>query len=183
MRKHNEGYALPFVLVVMTVLALVATSMMTLALRNLQNQRASVERMQDRYTAEGAIEIVVARLSDEGELTSLTGDSVDEAIRGKLNKICDAVNENSEDAVYVPDPEDAAQAIDEGTAAGFEYQFEIISTSGSVQITCELKLSGSASWDYTTSTYNITSPQIDYISYEIATVEITEGGESDETLP
>lgn len=182
MRKHNEGYALPFVLVVMTVLALVATSMMTLALRNLQNQRTSVERMQDRYTAEGAIEIVVARLSNEVELASFAGTPVEEAIKNKIDSICGEVyGEGSEDAVYVSDPEDAAQAIEEGTAADFEYQFEVISTSGSVQITCELKYSGSASWDYTTSIYNITSPQIDYISYEIATVEITEGGESDET--
>lgn len=179
MRKHNEGYALPFVLVVMTVLALVATSMMTLALRNLQNQRTSVERMQDRYTAEGAIEIVVARLSNEAELASFAGTSVEEAIKNKIDSICGEVyGEGSEDAVYVPDPEDAAQAIDEGTAAGFEYQFEIISTSGSVQITCELKLSGSISGS---GPYTITAPEIEYISYEIATVEITEGGESDET--
>ena len=60
MKKHDEGYALVLVLVVMVVLCLVAMTMMSLSLRNMENQRSSVEQMQDRYAAEGAIEAFLA---------------------------------------------------------------------------------------------------------------------------
>ena len=62
MMKRNEGYALSYVLIVMLVLAAVSMGVMTLALQVLKNQQTSVERMQDRYTAQGMIEQVVAQL-------------------------------------------------------------------------------------------------------------------------
>lgn len=64
MKKHNEGYALVLVLVVLTVLGLVAAFILSFSLKNLQNQQASVEQMQDRYAAEGEIEKVIAQLED-----------------------------------------------------------------------------------------------------------------------
>ncbi len=65
MRKNNEGYVLPFVLVVMIVLTIIATSLMTAALRNLQSQQKFTERMETKYAAEGEIEKIVAQLSNE----------------------------------------------------------------------------------------------------------------------
>lgn len=65
MKKNNEGYVLPFVLVVMIVLTIIATSLMTAALRNLQSEQAFVERMKYKYEAEGEIEKIVAQLSNE----------------------------------------------------------------------------------------------------------------------
>lgn len=62
MKKKNGGYALPYVLVVMTILSLVSVSIMSNVLRGLQTQQASVERMQDKYTVEGNIEKVFAQL-------------------------------------------------------------------------------------------------------------------------
>lgn len=65
MKKNNDGYVLPFVLVVMIVLTIIATSLMTAALRNLQSQQKFTERMETKYAAEGEIEKIVAQLSNE----------------------------------------------------------------------------------------------------------------------
>lgn len=65
MKKHDDGYVLPYVMVIMTVLALVASFIMASSLRNLQSQQASIQRMESQYTAAGEIEKVVALLENE----------------------------------------------------------------------------------------------------------------------
>ena len=45
MKKYNEGYALPFVLVVMIVLSIIAVSVMDFSLRNLQSESKTVQKM------------------------------------------------------------------------------------------------------------------------------------------
>jgi type II secretory pathway component PulJ len=62
MKKHNDGYALPFVLVVMVVVCLIAVSVMSFSLRCLQSQQASIARMTDKYKAMGRLEIVISQL-------------------------------------------------------------------------------------------------------------------------
>ena len=59
MKKHNDGYVLPFVLVVLVVVCFVAVTLMSSALTNLQRQKASVQRMEDKYVAQD-----VAALAD-----------------------------------------------------------------------------------------------------------------------
>ena len=62
MKKHNEGYALPFVLVVSVVMCIIATTVMTFSLDNLKSQQRTVERMQAKYEAAGAIEEIVGAI-------------------------------------------------------------------------------------------------------------------------
>lgn len=62
MFKRNDGYALSYVLVVLMVLAIISTAVMAPPLRNLQMQQASIERMKDKYIAQGMVEQVVAQL-------------------------------------------------------------------------------------------------------------------------
>lgn len=62
MRKRDEGYVLPYVMVIMLVLAIVASSIMAISLKSLKAQQSSIQRMQDQYTAAGEIEKVVALL-------------------------------------------------------------------------------------------------------------------------
>lgn len=62
MKKHDEGYTLVLVLVVLVVICLVATSVMTSALQNLKRQEASIARMQDKYEAQGKMERIVTEL-------------------------------------------------------------------------------------------------------------------------
>lgn len=65
MRKRDEGYVLPYVMVIMLVLAIVASSIMAISLKSLKAQQSSIQRMQDQYTAAGEIEKVVALLGGE----------------------------------------------------------------------------------------------------------------------
>lgn len=61
MKKHNEGYILAYVMVVLVIFCLVATSILTSAMRNLQNQQDINERMKDQYDAQGKIEVVLSQ--------------------------------------------------------------------------------------------------------------------------
>lgn len=71
MIKRNEGYTLPFVLVVMVVLCTVAISITSVTLRNLVNQQKFMDRMTDRYAAQGQIEMIVAQLDTVTDKASL----------------------------------------------------------------------------------------------------------------
>ena len=65
MRKYNEGYSLVLVLVVLTVIALLATFILSFSLSNLQNQQASLNRMQEEYAAAGEIEKSIVKLESQ----------------------------------------------------------------------------------------------------------------------
>ena len=62
MRKHNEGYALPLVLVVMVVICIIALSVMSFTLRGLKSQHRAIESMQARYEAQGELEKITAKI-------------------------------------------------------------------------------------------------------------------------
>ena len=60
MKKYNEGYALPFVLVVSIVMSLIAITVMGFAEDNLVAQKKSIQRMEAKYQATGILEQVIA---------------------------------------------------------------------------------------------------------------------------
>ena len=60
--KHNEGYTLPLVMVVLLVLAIVAVTIMTTAMNNMLRQQSFIDTMKDQYAAQGEIEKIVAQL-------------------------------------------------------------------------------------------------------------------------
>lgn len=62
MKKHTEGYVMIYVLVVMVLLALVATGVLSVSLNNLKAQKAAGDRMQELYTAEGVAEQIFSEL-------------------------------------------------------------------------------------------------------------------------
>ena len=61
MKKHNEGYVLPLVMVVLVILSAFSLSVLAPAVSNLKAQQASTALMQDRYTA---ISLAEKKLSD-----------------------------------------------------------------------------------------------------------------------
>ena len=61
MKKHDEGYVLVYVTVVLLVFCLVAATILTGALKNLNHQQDAIAQMKDRYVAEGMIEQVMAQ--------------------------------------------------------------------------------------------------------------------------
>ena len=79
MKKHDEGYVLAYVTVVLLVFCLVATTILTGALRNLQTQQDANDQMKHQYAAQGKIEMVLAQWGTyksslkEGEDVGTTG--------------------------------------------------------------------------------------------------------------
>ena len=61
MKKHDEGYVLAYVTVVLLIFCLVAALILTGAMRNLNHQQDSIQQMKDQYVAEGMIEQVLAQ--------------------------------------------------------------------------------------------------------------------------
>lgn len=59
------------VLVVMIVMGLVTASILTFSLRNLQNQQLSIERMADKYAAQGEMEKNIAEFFAGNRIDSL----------------------------------------------------------------------------------------------------------------
>ena len=62
MRKHNEGYTLVLVMVVLTVLSLLATVILTASQRNLDAHKNGIAYMQNKYLAQGEIEKILGEL-------------------------------------------------------------------------------------------------------------------------
>lgn len=71
MLKRNDGYALTYVLVVLMVLCVIAISVLSAPLRNLQKQYAYIAQMQDRYTAQGMVEQVIAKAERAADTNAL----------------------------------------------------------------------------------------------------------------
>lgn len=140
MKKHNGGYALPLVLVVMAVLCLIATAVLTNARQGLSSQRASIQRMQDKYAAQGAIEQVVAQITfRDGEAHS--------GFLTDLESLCAGVygTDAEEDPHIIVRPNDEGEKLqitvgDEETDGS--YAFTLESRYGSVQIACKLVIYG-----------------------------------------
>lgn len=156
MRKRDEGYVLPYVMVIMLVLAIVASSIMAISLKSLKAQQSSIQRMQDQYTAAGEIEKVVALLSQEKdsftamEENILVGTGVSLGDRG------------------TPDDD-----TDDITIATDAITFTLVAEHETVRIEAEIKVTGES-----ISNNVVTKPAFTYSSYQITA---TAGGADDET--
>ena len=62
MKKHDEGYVLPLVMVVLVILSAFALSVLSPAVNNLKAQQVSIARMEDRYLAKGNAEEKIGEL-------------------------------------------------------------------------------------------------------------------------
>ena len=180
MRKNNEGYVLPFVLVVMIVLTIIATSLMTAALNNLQSQQRFTERMVDKYAAEGEIEKIVAVLSEKKQFTELTiekasavPDLTPEEKKTELQlavgaKLEELLRDTASYEVCKPDENGIVTfTVDLKASAGTSEIASIIQCSGKVTE------SSTQSEGKTILTYSIEELQLTYNSYEISTKEVS----------
>lgn len=191
MRKNNEGYVLPFVLVVMIVLTIIATSLMTAALRNLQSQQKFTERMVDKYQAEGEIEKIVAQLSALSTLTPTAGKPSDEAaiftqFENHIKDITKPDADGIEAIVKIERITNEPQSIDsESDDVQFEYKIEINIESLRTEVTSEMLFSGKIEVVEETKGIDITGntpevvytikifdTKVNYNTYEISTKEV-----------
>lgn len=133
MKKRNEGYALPFVLVVMVVLCLVSVSILSFSLKNLQRQQESIDRTKAQYEAAGEIEKVVAQLGTTGDLPALLSG---------LGFELTAPSEKQEMHYSLPDNTELILSV----------------TKNATTVSCKLTLTSTGSgYSYTYTSYEITS--------------------------
>jgi type II secretory pathway pseudopilin PulG len=111
MKKHNEGYTLPLVMVVLLVLAIVAVTIMTTSLKNMQRQQGFIETMKAQYAAQAVIEEIV------GRITFAEGEDETESVKTILQDYSDIISDVSDVS-----------------------KIKIISSVGTVSIHCELEL-------------------------------------------
>ena len=157
MKKHDEGYVMILVLVVMIVMGLVTASILTFSLRNLQNQQLSIERMADKYAAQGMIEEYFEKSKQNGGITIKESTIEGEENEEEYLKATPAENSKSDEAG------DFVEAV-------------IVAKYHSVTIDCKVRVYGTVSEG---KPYFITDPEITYTSYKIT----YSNGETEEEVP
>lgn len=90
--KKNDGYVMVYVLIVFTILSFVAVSICTMAVKNLQAQKATINRMEARYEAEGYLQEFMA----ETELLS-SGETVFTSLNDLVVDVNNALTYDSTD--------------------------------------------------------------------------------------
>jgi len=168
MKKRDEGYVLAFVLVVIVVICLVAVSMMTVSLRNLEAQTASVERMQDKYQALGLMEETITSVSWNIELPQVvngTGQPKRDTIVAYLqNKF----------STVLQDDDVVVSETDEGARFTAEFDLLVQPDDSSHKVSVSVKWTGEIVENG--SNYRISESEVTYTSYEVVPVEQTQDG-------
>lgn len=167
MKKNDDGYVLPFVLVVLIVMALVATTALSAALRNINTQQNFIKRMEVRYMAEGEIERVRAELMNpSGYTVSVSvGETEKDAIQKKIEATC-----NTELDFNIGEGDIDVSPVEPLNPPGdFTCIFTLVSTasedSNNVTVTATMELKGKIQQN--SGSYMITPTGMKYLSYEI----------------
>ena len=167
MRKNNDGYVLPFVLVVMIVLCIISTSLMTAALMNLRIQQRFTEQMVAKYEAQGEIEKIVAILTRTViEPENLTPDAISAAF------VASDAFEDWDNCVQFLDVTQEGEEVEDGDIDAekpFDITISLEASSTDTTINCQIVLAAECTFNQETSKYAIEITDITYQSYEIST--------------
>lgn len=169
MKKHNEGYTLVLVLVVLVILCLMASYLLTFSVRNLHTQKAAALREQHHYAAAGEIETVVGSLQlfaenvPEGVAVMVTADPESGAVLLETQEETPAV----------------IAVVGTVKLEGDRLHLMLTSSAGTTRIDCKLQMEAAATKDLTKENFyqlaGLTG--VEYVSYDISVVE---GGTADE---
>ena len=69
-KRNTEGYVLAYLLIVITVMGVIAATLMTSTLQVVTSQEKSLAYMKDKYEAMGEIELFIAELEHAFSLTN-----------------------------------------------------------------------------------------------------------------
>ena len=181
MKKHNEGYTLVLVLIVLIVLSLLATYVLTFSLRNLHTQKAAAIREQSYYTAVGETEAVVgsfrafAEKNQGAALTAFFNEEEHIFLLTTTEEFQKKESERTEENWFGLSGVKAVTLKVEEQNLG-RLSLDLVLVSGVTQIDCTLRLLATVSLTqekglYTLSDFN----GVEYASYSISMVE---GGEA-----
>ena len=157
MKKHDEGYALVLVVVVIAVLGLVVIpSVLQGAVNNVESQRASVDRMIAKYEAQGEIEETVAKIQAElhlGASEKPNGANAEGAVKAWF----------ADKTQLAPFQENITVSEEDGT-----FSCIIPLSDENKVITCELELTGTVKRREGDLGYKVTAEKLFYKSYDIS---------------
>ena len=174
MKKHDEGYALLLVVVTLLVLAILSAALMSMGVRNLKNQKASLDQMVDKYAVQGEMEKQVAQiektLKDKGDTIeiSTTGVSAETFLTKAVAEWLAVESLDSNLSVTT-----AEGSTTQGTFS-YKYFLTAAADGKNTQISCELELNGTVKFDKedesdpSNKTYKITVDSLNYTSYNIS---------------
>ena len=164
MRKQNEGYVLPLVLVVMIIMSLIAVGVMSVSLRNLQTQKADIARMQDQYAVQGETEKMVAILNTELAAINTTVNDVDAIKLSVAQAIKDATGNGDIEITWV------------NLLEAYSCSFSISYKNETAQVNCTIVLEDVITKEDGQYQVNNSSPT--YTAYDVETIQ-----ESDAETP
>mgnify|MGYP007101878789 CR=1 FL=1 len=166
MKKHQEGYVLVYVLVILFVLTALCLVSSTVALRNWRVQNAAVKEMQDRYEAEGRVEVIAS---------TLKGKSFETDEENAVDKLKEFIN-NSDD-LSVDSTLDQGAVVVTADGAKAAYPVWCIHTEGSTRVQAELVLALNVDLDSVdNSIKKLTVLDVAYGSYQLSTASSGEEG-------
>lgn len=169
MKKHNEGYTLVLVMIVLVILCLLSTYILSFSLKNISTQKAAVLRTQDQYAAMGEIEATVAKLQVFAEKYPET--------------VTVEVMPKPEEGVFVltvtEDDNSKTEYVFPGTATCTgDIKIALAAQSDSYRIECTLQFVGTVNRNLASGTYTLSDlTGVEYIDYDISMV--TKGGGDD----
>ncbi|MBQ8834987.1 MAG: hypothetical protein IJ001_08720 [Oscillospiraceae bacterium] len=168
MKKHDEGYTIPLVLVVMVIMILVASLVLANSLQTAQNQQEAILQMKDKYAAEGKIEILVAQLLQESEYTSMTEIS-ENAVHNELITLCASAGVTLADTTVTNEAgETVIEAPQYSLVDGvLTYIFTVNAEQNTTKITTQLKLECKIEKDASSDADVVKTPKITYNTYQI----------------
>lgn len=180
-KRNTEGYVLAYVLIVITVMGMIAATLMTSTLQVITAQEKSIEYMKDKYAAMGDVEKFLAEFdakfaSGPVEFSGNSYDSPSAALTAAQSRIPDIVPSGYTSASSSPD----ISLESDGEYTG-KYTYVIYATHGQVEVKStiitplEIEISEDTSdeEDPDSSTY---SYLITFSPFSLSTYEITPNG-------
>lgn len=170
MKKREEGYVLLYVVIVITLLSVLAMTICTISLRNLQSQQASLERTRQLYAAEGKIERFVANVQGSGVAQPPSEDPY-----SGFSSLVDALGSDpSLELGNLPEWESGSgvltvTAVEGTTSVSAELLFRLTVT----EVTEEENGETGEPEGQPSGKYQITAISVTYLSYTIDSVEST----------
>lgn len=149
MIKRNDGYALVYVLVVLLVLVALSMAVTTISLHNLESQRASIDRMTEKYEAQGQVEQIIGQLEH----------AEDEGAQSIIAKFIVANDESPTSFPYIDECDDIPEAE--------RPQYEIIGQSGNTKVTARIKLKPREKTDTVTDSENNETQVTKTVGHEV----------------
>lgn len=171
MKKHNEGYTLVLVMIVLVILCILSTYILSFSLKNISTQKAAVLRTQEQYAVMGEIEATVANLQVFAE-------------KYPEKTVTVEVTPKPEEGVFVlsvtEDDNSKTDYVFPGTATCTDdIEIALAAQSDSYRIACTLRFAGSVNKVIQKpNTYTLSALSgVEYIDYDISMV--TKGGGDD----